>query len=105
MICDHLVLGNHVVSLQQQGDQPGSRPNSASKGFSWASWTLPKRDKAKKDPSTTVDGGQMHPPPPPPPPLPSIANPEPGISFSSSDTSSSSTSPSPGAQIKVGTQT
>ena len=43
---------DHVIPLQQsQADSAGpARPSSASKGFSWASWTLPKKkDNAAKN--------------------------------------------------------
>ena len=43
---------------QQQQQQPGSRPNSASRGFSFPSWTLPKKkDSAKNSAAPDLSQG------------------------------------------------
>ncbi len=104
---------------QQQQQQSTTTASTTSKGFSWTSWTLPKKNSSKSvvlgtnnasasaaasslshpAPHHVIDGrsvvgagvgGRQA----------TFANPEPGISLSS-DTSSSSTSPSPGTQIKI----
>ena len=43
---------------QHQQQQPGSRPNSASRGFSFPSWTLPKKkDSAKNSAAPDLSQG------------------------------------------------